>query len=262
MNDDVPTLKTVVRAPKGTGQRFARILNSVLQDERLSFRARGVMAFVLSKPDHWRHSAKRLAAGSTEGVDAIQTALRELGAFGYLSKILERTESGTLRTALIFQEQPERENPVSAPEREKPSPGQPGPGQPRSYETTVERNDCRETTVEKPPLPPEGAGGQVLLSKDSLPAQQAGDDAPGFPHSLDTPEFRSAWADWLAYRRESRFKPWVPRTVQAQLETLASLGSAAAVAAIRRSIASGWRGIFPADSPGRAQRAQGVPFFK
>jgi hypothetical protein len=86
MNDPLkPT--TVQRASKGNGQRFARILNATLQDGRLSFRARGVLAFVISKPDHWQHSAKRLAATSTEGVDAIQAAFRELVALGYMDNL-------------------------------------------------------------------------------------------------------------------------------------------------------------------------------
>lgn len=63
------------------------------------------------------------------------------------------------------------------------------------------------------------------------------------PDSLDTDSFKSAWADWLAYRRERRLTT-TERTVKAQLANLAAWGETAAVEAIRDSIANGWQGLF------------------
>lgn len=70
------------------------------------------------------------------------------------------------------------------------------------------------------------------------------------PAALDTPDFRAAWTEWLAYRREAKFQLWRDRTVKAKLGELAEIGSERAIAAIRKSIANGWKGIFP-DSPTR-----------
>ena len=94
--------QTVFPTAKGKRERFVRILNATAQDERISFRARGLLAYVLSKPKDWRHNAANLAAQSTEGVDTIQSAFRELAALGYLKKTLGRSSSGTLETLLIL----------------------------------------------------------------------------------------------------------------------------------------------------------------
>ena len=59
------------------------------------------------------------------------------------------------------------------------------------------------------------------------------------------PGFKSAWDDWIAYRREARFPKWQQRTIDAQLERLGKLTEPQAVEAIRQSIANGWRGLFP-----------------
>jgi len=59
------------------------------------------------------------------------------------------------------------------------------------------------------------------------------------------PGFKSAWDDWIAYRREARLPKWKQRTIDAQLERLGKLTEPQAVEAIRQSIANGWRGLFP-----------------
>lgn len=78
---------------------------------------------------------------------------------------------------------------------------------------------------------------------------------PPLPPSLVTPEFEQAWADWIAYRRESKFSAWKPVTVKAKLAELEAIGSEAATAAIRRSIANGWKGIFPENGNGGGGKA-------
>ena len=72
------------------------------------------------------------------------------------------------------------------------------------------------------------------------------------PEGLDTPEFRSAWADYEAHRREKGVGALKPRSVAAQFDRLKPMGSQGAVAAIRLSIASGWTGIFPEKPNGKA----------
>jgi hypothetical protein len=162
MSDAKPRLKpqTVSRAEKPkTGVYFVRILNSTMQDNRLSFRARGVLAFVLSKPINWEHSAKKLASVSTEGEDAIKGALSELVALSYLVRRTSRDARGQMRTTLYFSEQPKAINPPSVEEEHrqgqsrhsvnrplgKPQLGQPAPGLSPSLETTVLETKVRET---------------------------------------------------------------------------------------------------------------------
>lgn len=74
-----------------------------------------------------------------------------------------------------------------------------------------------------------------------------------YPPPLNTPAFRAAWADWLAYRRERKLSVLKPRSVETKLAELSMWGEAAAIASIRQSIGNGWHGLFPpkADAPAR-----------
>jgi hypothetical protein len=84
-----------VRRSASAGDKVAVLLRTALQDDRLSFRARGVLASVLSRPQDWTTSAARLARSSpTEGRDAIRTALIELESCGYLRRNRTQNERG------------------------------------------------------------------------------------------------------------------------------------------------------------------------
>ena len=63
------------------------------------------------------------------------------------------------------------------------------------------------------------------------------------PENLDTDEFRDAWADWLADRRE-RGKPLTARAARMHLNELSTLENTnAAIECIELAINRGWQGI-------------------
>jgi hypothetical protein len=66
-----------------------------------------------------------------------------------------------------------------------------------------------------------------------------------FPFPLDTPEFKAAWGEWVAYRRERRLAALKPRSVIAQLAKLAAFGRDGAIDSIHESIAQNYQGLFP-----------------
>lgn len=69
------------RAPRRN--HWTTLPNSTLEDERLSFKAKGLLAYVLSKPDHWRANSKQLSKVGPDGVSSVRTALQELREAGY-----------------------------------------------------------------------------------------------------------------------------------------------------------------------------------
>lgn len=85
---------SILRRHLSTG--FTVLPTAALEDSRLSFRARGVLAFLISKPDAWRVRAESIASAGKEGKEAIKTALRELKDFGYYRVVTERLADGTL----------------------------------------------------------------------------------------------------------------------------------------------------------------------
>lgn len=87
------TALSIKRAPRPKSN-FTIIQNSVLRDENLSFRARGVLACILSRPDNWNTTADNLARESKEGRNAILTVLKELEDAGYMTRKKYRNDKG------------------------------------------------------------------------------------------------------------------------------------------------------------------------
>jgi DNA-binding transcriptional ArsR family regulator len=108
----------IVRAPRPEAN-FVMVRNAVARDERLSFRARGVLVAILSRPDDWSISAENLAREGSESVGVIYKTLKELEEAGYVKRRRVRNELGQVRTeTLVFDE----------PTSEKPSDGEPKNG--------------------------------------------------------------------------------------------------------------------------------------
>lgn len=247
---------TVFRSPKvkESATRFVAIDNATIQDPRLSFRARGVLAYVLSKPTTWEHSAESLAAASTEGVEAIRSALRELERLGFAEFKKLRIDRGRFKSVRLFRESPGSNLPDPAqPDPEKPNPVNPRPAQPDSEKPTPSESESGSADPGQSRLS-ENTGSENTVSektereKENTETKKAAGAAGGaadVPLPFDSPEFVSAWGDWLAYRRERRLTAYKPTSLKAQFAELAAWGEAGAIASIRESIRQQWQGLFP-----------------
>lgn len=121
----------VRRGPRLTAN-FTVLSNVVVNDDRLSFRARGVLTWLLSKPIDWRTRSDVIAAQSPkEGRDAIRSALNELVELGYLVREKVQNEHGRWSTIQTVYEQP-----CAQPKPGKPTSGEPDIGQPGTVERT------------------------------------------------------------------------------------------------------------------------------
>jgi len=88
-------------------ERYTSISNRSLEDASLSFKARGLLAYILSKPDHWKTNRDQLAAASTDGVAAVRTGLQELECAGYLTRHRHKDpETGTWTWKSVVHEVP------------------------------------------------------------------------------------------------------------------------------------------------------------
>lgn len=79
---------------------FTTLGNEVLRDSRLSFCARGILAYLLSQPDGKRDDIRTLAERTPEGRERVASAMRELEKFGYLTRTKKRTPEGYIYTEL------------------------------------------------------------------------------------------------------------------------------------------------------------------
>jgi len=62
---------------------FARIDNRTLRDERLSWKATGLLACLLSLPPDWHITLQHLCNAKSDGLHATQSALKELERYAY-----------------------------------------------------------------------------------------------------------------------------------------------------------------------------------
>jgi len=74
---------------------FVQIDHRPLNDERLSWKAKGLLAYLLSKPADWQIMMEDLINRSTDGRDSVQAAMRELRDAGY-AKLDTIQENGVI----------------------------------------------------------------------------------------------------------------------------------------------------------------------
>ena len=84
---------TIIRAPRPE-IGYTILDNNTIRDAGLSYRARGLLLYLLSMPDNWRTSTERLQGVGTEGRDAIRKAIRELEAAGYMRLQKQQDDRG------------------------------------------------------------------------------------------------------------------------------------------------------------------------
>lgn len=111
----------IIRAEKN--RNYSVISNVILNDERLSMKARGLAAYLLTKPDNWRINAVHLASQFPDGPSAIRAAMRELEACGYLTRTRTHDERGRITWEIVLHEtpqgaQPQQQRRTKKPERE------------------------------------------------------------------------------------------------------------------------------------------------
>src|SRR5690554_3435670 len=84
--------RMIIRGPEPK-KDFQQLPNDTARDKRLSFRARGLLALMLSYPTDWEFNRDWLAQQSDEdGVGAVRTALKELETHGYLVRRRVKTD--------------------------------------------------------------------------------------------------------------------------------------------------------------------------
>lgn len=86
---------------------FTIISNKAINDKRLSFKARGVLFYLLSKPDNWETRITDIINSSDkDGEVAIKNALKELRNLGY-AKLVRGEFNGKLGSFYEIYEEPQ-----------------------------------------------------------------------------------------------------------------------------------------------------------
>lgn len=62
-------------------------------NQRLSWKAKGIMLYLLSLPDNWQVYESEITKHATDGLRATRSGIKELIAAGYIHRIQKRTET-------------------------------------------------------------------------------------------------------------------------------------------------------------------------
>ncbi len=135
-------------------ERYTVLSNVPLTDIRLSWKARGLLAFLLSKPDGWRATIRGLVNQAPDGRDRVMSGLKELETCGYLTRTRRRKSDGSFAWESVV-----REEPCSG----FPDTGKPSTGDPHTENPDVEVVP-EDLGTEENPLAPQALEGDELAA--------------------------------------------------------------------------------------------------
>lgn len=95
------------RAPKDRENPYAQVNRALLQNRSLTFQARGLLAYVLSKPRNWQAKDHDLMKEGGIGKAALRTILDELKTHGHACRISGRSGGGKFEYDLEIYEDPQ-----------------------------------------------------------------------------------------------------------------------------------------------------------
>ncbi|MDC1287507.1 helix-turn-helix domain-containing protein [Gammaproteobacteria bacterium] len=125
---------TIIRAPRR--DRFVVMDQRAVEDGRLSWAARGLLCYLLSRPDDWKVLVNDLRKRGNLGRDGIYRLLRELRTVGYAQFLRMRDKHGRIRGGIyIIREVADSPNP-ELPDTVLPQTAVPGTANPGALPTT------------------------------------------------------------------------------------------------------------------------------
>jgi hypothetical protein len=210
---------------------FYMLSNTVSGDKHLSWAARGLLIFLLSKPDHWEVSVAALVnetAGSLRGPgghtkrDGVKAVLAELMDAGYMSrsdKPKHNADGSFAGYDYIVSDYPTLKSNSAPPSPDKPSTAEPSPVEPSTPNPTQVKTDSKE-----------------VLKK-------AAKTERGAPR-LSLPEWLDPilWEQWVQHRLKVNRKAVTQHALELQLKELSGYQAAgySLRPIVERSIAGGW----------------------
>ncbi len=214
----------ITRSARPTSN-FYLLDKAISENKNLGWAARGMLIFLLGKPDRWTVSPAALvnetaSAGRSTGRDGVYAALKELKDAGYLRSVGNRSDGGTFAGAdYVVYESPQTEKPdtVDSPDTANPdavAPVAPHTGLPDTANPTQVSIDVKQGLKEE---------------KKGLSA-----DAPTIPADLLN--------DYIAVRKAKKAGP-LTKTAMDGLEREARKAGISIVEAVTACCEYGWQGF-------------------
>ena len=155
----------IVRVEKN--KNYSVVNNTGLRDERLSWKAKGILAYILTLPDDWVFYREELATHAKDGLDSLRSGMKELKEHGYLQRIPIRNDNNKIVSwETVIHEVPQVEPLVGFPPMEEPP-------------------------VENPPVENPPVGNPTLLNTNIPSTNKLNTNIPSTNHHHDKDESKS-----------------------------------------------------------------------
>ena len=104
--------QTIFRISKNKKHPYVMIDRSSLLDKKLSWKAKGILAYLLSLPDDWKIYISELSKHASNGKESLYTGIQELVKKRYIKRLAIRNKKGQMKGYdYIVYEKPYRQNP-------------------------------------------------------------------------------------------------------------------------------------------------------
>ena len=225
----------ITRAPRPTSN-FYLLDKAISEDKRLSWAARGLLIFLLGKPDNWTVSPAALVnetAGSSRSVgrDGVYAILKELKDVGYLRMVGNRSEGGTFAGAdYLVSESPHTPFPDAV---DPPHAAEPDTDKPDTANPTQVSIEKKQGLKEKKGLKASASPGDIFALPDWIPP--------------DT------WAAFMETRKAKKAKS-TDYALKLLVKSLTAFKAAGhdPVEILNTSIKAGWSDVYPPKLPAAA----------
>lgn len=177
---------------------YTRVLNSMIKDKRMSFKARGLLVFMLSQPANWTTRVGWIEEQATEGREAIRSAIEELEALGYLRREKVKDDSGQFVSfAYHWHDSP--------PEDGNPSDGNPSDGKPSTASRQTETRQLQ--TKEEETKEDKDMGDRSEIGPESKLTQELDPDMIEIGKMLRDPKFliKESVHKWFNRRHSTKW---------------------------------------------------------
>lgn len=222
---------SIIRLERKT--QFYVLPTDTIEDDRLSWEARGLLVYLLQKPDNWNANVKHLIArtenclGKSSRRDKVYAILKELRMAGYVRSAFRRVDGGVFKGvdyevseipdleagAAFIASLNEGPEPLPAnPETVEPLPDLPLTAGPLTAKPEAITSTESSTRIERASNNPTADPGQAGEStgEGSLDAVGAEAKALGMPDNYPRIPESPTFAAWMAYAKafKARYRQW------------------------------------------------------
>lgn len=86
----------IYRVVKDKENPYVMVNKSFVNDKSLSWKAKGILLYLLSKPDDWKIYESDIIKNSSDGRDSVRSGIKELIEAGYIERTLRQDVKGRL----------------------------------------------------------------------------------------------------------------------------------------------------------------------